>query len=116
MGTETKGKEKPAILKYLRSLLLHAVEMIDNDQCSEADAMSMISRFNAESKGFYDKTSLLNYDEAMEMLGIRNRNKFKDICRLHCIEQVKLNNMSVGFKRTEIEDLAYRLRKENGTD
>ena len=116
MGTENKGKEKPAILKYLRSLLLHAVEMIDNDQCSETDAMSMISRFNAESKGFYDKTSLLNYDEAMEMLGIRNRNKFKDICRLHCIEQVKLNNMSVGFKRTEIEDLAYHLRKENGTD
>jgi hypothetical protein len=115
---EDKGekKDKPPILKYLRSLFVHAIEMIDNDQCSEADAMSMISRFNAESKGFYDKTSLLNYDEAMEKLGIRNRNKFKDICRLHCIEQVKLNNMSVGFKRTEIEDLAYQLGKENGTD
>ena len=116
MGTETKGKEKPAILKYLRSLLLHAVEMIDNDQCSEADAMAMIGRFNAESKGFYDKTSLLNYDEAMEMLGIRNRNKFKDICRINSIEQVKLNNMSVGFKRTEIEDLAYRLKTTNGAE
>lgn len=68
---EDKGekKDKPPILKYLRSLFVHAIEMIDNDQCSEADAMSMISRFNAESKGFYDKTSLLNYDEAMEKAG-----------------------------------------------
>ena len=113
---ETKREPKSPILKYLRSLFVHAIEMIDNDECNGADALSMISRFNAESRGYYDKTSLLNYDEAMEMLGIRNRTKFKDLCRLHCIEQVKLNNMSVGFKRTEIEDLAYRLTKENGTD
>ena len=107
---------KSPIIKQLIHILKDALRRAENDECSEADAIAMIGRFNAESRGFYDKTSLLNYDEAMEMLGIRNRNKFKDICRLHCIEQVKLNNMSVGFKRTEIEDLAYRLRKENGTD
>lgn len=113
MGTT---KQKSPFLTELRRILLDGVRRIDNDQCSETDAMSMINRFNAESRGYYDKNSLLNYDEAMEMLGIRNRNKFKDTCRIHCIEQVKLNNMSVGFKRTDIEDLAYRMRKENGAD
>ena len=112
MEDRGEKKDKSPILKYLRALFVHAIEMIDNDECNDVDAMSMISRFNAESRGYYDKNSLLNYDEAMEMLGIRNRNKFKDICRLNCIEQVKLNNMSVGFKRTEIEDLAYTLKKQ----
>lgn len=109
---ENTRTEKKPILKYLRSLLTHAVEMIDNDECNEADAMSMLSRFNAESKGFYDKNSLVNYDEAMRILGIGSRNRFKDLCVLNHINQVKLNNMNVGFKRTEIEDLAQRLRKK----
>ena len=109
---ENQRTEKKPILKYIRSLLTHAVDMIDNDECNEADAMSMLSRFNAESQGFYDKASLVNYDDAMRMLKIKNRNKFKDLCKINRIEQVKLNNMCVGFKRTEIEDLVYRLNKE----
>lgn len=109
---ENTPTEKKPILKYIRSLLTHAVAMIDNDECNEADAMSMLSRFNAESHGFYDKASLVNYDEAMRILGIGSRNKFKDLCVLNHINQVKLNNMCVGFKRTEIEDLAYRLREK----
>lgn len=102
---------KSPTLIQLRAILAHAIDKIDNNQCSEADAMAMLSRFNAESDGFYDKTSLVNYDEAMEIVGIRNRNRFKELCRINCIEQVRLNNMNVGFKRTEIEDLAYRLKK-----
>jgi hypothetical protein len=107
---------KSPIIKQLIHILKDALRRAENDECSEAEVYAMLNRFNAESKGYIDKDSTMNYDEAMEMLGIRNRNKFKDICRLHCIEQVKLNNMSVGFKRTEIEDLAYQMRKENGTD
>lgn len=111
-----ESKQHKPVLKYLRSLLAHAIEMIDNDECSEADAISMVSRFNAESKGFYDEKSLVNYDEAMRILGIKTRNTFKSICNNHHIEQVKINNMSIGFKRSEIEVLARMLEKENGAE
>ena len=108
---------KSPFLRQLWNILADGMRRIENgDDCSEASAMAMVSRFNSESKGYYDNNSLVNYDEAMRMLGIKNRNKFKDTCRLHCIEQVKLNNMNVGFKRSEIEDLAHRLRKENGIE
>lgn len=86
--------------------------MIDNDECNEAQAYSMLGRFNAEQKGFYDENSFVNYDEAMRITGIKNRNKFSGLCKLNCIEQKKINNMSVGFLRSEIEDLAQRIRHE----
>ena len=90
--------------------------MIENDECNEAHAYSMLSRFNAESKGYVDDKSTVNYDEAMRTTGIKSRNQLNAICKAHGIEQVKINNQSVGFMRSEIEDLAYHLRKENGTD
>lgn len=86
--------------------------MIDNNQCSEAEAAAMLSRFNSESQGFYDADSLVNYDKAMRILGVKNRNTFKQICDKNHIEQKKLNNQSVGFLRSEIEDLRNRIRNE----
>lgn len=86
--------------------------MIDSNQCSEEEAAAMLSRFNAECQGFYDAHSLVNYDKAMRILGVKNRNKFKQLCEAHHIEQQKLNNQSVGFLRSEIEELRDRLRNE----
>ena len=73
----------------------------------------MIARFNAESKGSFDKKSFVNYDKAMRMTGIRQRNKFKELCEMHHIEMNYINNQPVGFLRTEIEDLKDKLREEN---
>ena len=72
----------------------------------------MISRFNAESKGFFDKKSFVNYDKAMRIMGIRNRNEFKAVCDANNITQRTINNQKVGFLRSEIESLAERLRNE----
>lgn len=94
----------------------HGIELIDQDKCDEAEAAAMISRFNAESRGFYDAHSFVNYDKAMKMLGVKNRNAFKTLCDTNHIEQKKMNNMPVGFLRCEIEDLATRLRNETGHD
>ena len=95
---------------------MEGIRRIDegDDSCSEAYAMGMVNRFNAESKGFYDKDSLVNYDKAMKILNVKNRNKFNDLCTRYHIEQKKLNNMPVGFLKAEIEDLAVRLSKEKG--
>ena len=86
--------------------------MIDNDECSEAEAAAMLSRFNSESQGFYDTHSLVNYDKAGKILGIKNRNKIKELCDANGIKQQRLNNQPVGFLRSEIEALQTKLRNE----
>lgn len=73
----------------------------------------MMSRFNAESKGFFDKKSFVNYDKAMRIVGIKQRNTFKEACDKHHIDMNYINNQPVGFLRTEIEGLKNKLRDEN---
>ena len=104
-------KDKP-FLKQIYTILDFGKQLIEEDKCSEEEACKMLSKFNAESKGFFDKKSFVNYDKAMRMTGIRQRNKFKEMCDKHNIEMNYVNNQPVGFLRTEIEDLAKRLREE----
>lgn len=106
-------KPKSPILQELRRILKDGIERIDNDECDESQVYGMMSRFNAESKGFFDKHSFVNYDKAMRMTGIRQRTKFKEMCNKHHIEMNYVNNQPVGFLRTEIEGLKDKLREEN---
>ena len=64
---EKNNKPKSPILQEIRRILTDGIKRIDNDECDEAKAYGMLSRFNAESKGFYDKNSFVNYDKAMRM-------------------------------------------------
>ena len=105
-------KDKP-FLKQIYTILDFGKQLIEEDKCSEEEAYKMLSKFNAESKGFFDKHSFVNYDKAMRMTGIRQRNKFKEICNEHNIEMNYVNNQPVGFLRTEIEGLVIKLRDEN---
>ena len=105
-------KPKSPILQELKRIFTDGIKRIDNNECDESQVYGMMSRFNAESKGFFDKNSFVNYDKAMRMTGIRQRNKFKETCNEHHIEMNYVNNQPVGFLRTEIEDLAKRLRED----
>lgn len=105
-------KDKP-FLKQIYTILDFGKHLIEEDKCSEEEACKMLSRFNAESKGFFDKNSFVNYDKAMRIVGIKQRNTFKDACDRHHIEQKVINNQKVGFLRTEIEGLKDKLRDEN---
>lgn len=105
---------KSPIIKQLIHILKDALRRAENDECSEAEVYAMLNRFNAESKGYIDKDSTMNYDEAMGKLGVKNRNQLKALCDLHGIKQVKIKNQPVGFKKSEIEDLAYRIKKSGG--
>lgn len=109
-------KPKSPILQEIRRILADGIKRIDNDECDESQVYGMMARFNAESKGFFDKKSFVNYDKAMRMTGIRQRNKFKEMCDKHHIEMNYVNNQKVGFLRTDIEDLKDKLREENKRD
>lgn len=107
------SKPKSPIIQELIIILKDALHRAENDKCDEKDVIRMVAKFNAESQGFFDKKSFVNYDKAMRMTGIRQRNKFKEICNEHHIEMNYVNNQPVGFLRTEIEDLKDKLREEN---
>ena len=106
-------KPKSPILQEIRRILADGIKRIDNDECDEAKAYGMMARFNAESKGFFDKKSFVNYDKAMRITGIKQRTKFKETCDIYHVEQKTINNQKVGFLRTEIEGLKDKLRDEN---
>lgn len=108
-------KPKSPILQELKRIFTDGIKRIDNNECDESQVYGMMSRFNAESKGFFDKNSFVNYDKAMRITGIKSRNNFKSVCEANNIEQRKINNQKVGFLRTEIEDLARQLRNEQKT-
>lgn len=103
--------DKP-FLQELRKLLVDGVKRIDNDECSEAHAKGMLSGFNAESNGYYNNDSFVNYDKAMRITGIKNREKLREACTDNKIEQKTINNQKVGFLRYEIEYLATLLRNK----
>ena len=87
--------------------------MIDNDECDEAKAMSMVARYNEETNGFYSKDSFVNYDKAMKIIGVKNRNEFKTICEANNVTQKTFNNQKVGFLKSDMENLAKRLKKQS---
>lgn len=102
-------KIKSPILNYARQILKDAIDRIDNDECSEDQVASMVSRLNAESKGFHDENSYVTYDEAGRILHMDNRTKLKTLLRCNGIEQQRISNMRVGFLRSEVEALSIRL-------
>ena len=104
------ARQLPPILAELRRTLLDGVRRIDNDECSEAYVAGMMSRFNAESKGYYNDESFANYDEAMRTVEVGSRNKLNELCKQHGIKQKRISNMPVGFLRAEIEYLRTILR------
>lgn len=103
-------KPKSPILQELKRIFTDGIKRIDNNECDESQVYGMMSRFNAESKGFFDKNSFVNYDKAMRITGIKSRNKFKETCNEHHIEQKVINNQKVGFLKSDIENLAKRLK------
>ena len=108
---DAPSKIKSPFLRQLWTILADGMKRIENGECDERSAIAMVGRYNAESKGYIDEHSTINYDDAMKMTGIKSRNKFKALCDANHISQVRINNMNVGFRLSEIEYLANKIRK-----
>lgn len=85
-----------------------AIDRIDNDECNEDVVASMLERTNAESKGYFQRESFVNYDEAMRLLSIGNRVTLKQYLDRNGVKMQKVNNMPVGFLKSEVEALAMK--------
>lgn len=96
------------VMQYARQVLQDAIDRIDNDECSEVAVEQFLARTNAESRGYFRKESYVNYDQAMRLLNIGNRVTLKAYLDKHGVKMNRVNNMPVGFLRSEVEALAER--------
>lgn len=97
--------------KYIISLLEDIIKDIKNNECSEEELIDSLAKFNPETKGYIKEEDYVNADKAMRILKLGyNRNKFFSLMKKHGIINHKVNNMNIGFKRKEIEELATTLK------
>lgn len=89
-------------IRYVKDIL----NRMENDECNDEQIGYILGRVNAENKGYFKQDSYVNYDEAMRMVGIGNRNKLIEMLSKHGVEMQKINNTPVGFLRSEVESVA----------
>ena len=101
-----------ATMKYAMKVLKRAYHEIKTGKCNDEDVEEMIARLNPEAHGYIRPTDYCNADEALKILGFgTNRNRLFDLTKKYGIENHRLNNMPIGFKRAEIERLKVLVDK-----
>ena len=110
METTTTITDNLSMIKQIALNLLKTIEeKIVNNECSDDDIMSAMSKLNAKASGYVKESELVTYDKAMQRLNIKNRNTFSNLCKKYHIKNVKINNMNVGFHISDIERLCLIL-------
>lgn len=110
MENKRTRKRKSPVIKYATTVIKDVLDRLKNGECDEAEVAYMISRLNAESKGYHNANSYVNGDEAARIMHMADRNRCRALLATHGICQNKINNQKVGYLRSEVEDLAYRLK------
>lgn len=111
---EEKIDKLPAVFRYIIHVLLDCIDNIINGKCDEEELVSTMSTLNNNANGRYCKDDLLNYDKAGEILGFGSTNRvgLKRLLDKNNIKEVVINNMKVGFRRSEVMALRNRLNDE----
>lgn len=108
---ETTTQTQISMIKKIALEILKIIEnKIKNNECSDDYILNVASKINAEMNGYIREDELLNYDQAMKMLGISNRNVFNKICKDNKVENIKIKNVHVGFRKNDIECLALKIK------
>lgn len=103
---ESEGKVKSPLMKEAIRYVEDILRRMKNDECNEEQVGYILGRVNAESKGYFKEDSFVNYDQAMRILNIGERNKLVKILTKHGVKMQKVGNTKVGFLATEVEAVA----------
>ena len=98
--------------EYLAACISDIVE----GRCTMRDVATMFGTLHQNAIGRYGKNDLMNYDMAGRALGFgsTNRKGLKRLLDSHNIQQVVLNNVKCGFKRSDIMALCDELGDDVG--
>lgn len=82
-------------------------ERIIDDECTDDELSETLNKLHFDTNKEYIRASdYVNADEAMRILHLGyNRNKLFQLTKKYGITNHKINNVNIGFKRKEIEDL-----------
>ena len=105
-------KDLSPIKKQLFFSLRDGMKRLLSDDCTDEEVAYMIEKTNTESKGYFSRSSFVNYDEAGRILGIGNRTSLKALLDSHGIKMQRVNNQRVGFLRREVEQLVTSRNKK----
>lgn len=113
-SAEEKIEKLPSVMRYVIHVLLDCIDNIINGNCDEDEIISTASTLNNNASGRYCKDDLLNYDKAGAILGFGSTNRIglKRLLDKHNIKEVVINNMKVGFRRSEVMALRDKLNDE----
>lgn len=112
--------EKEKEIKPIRRTMLAIIDRLKEyvlEDCDDDEIAFALERFNPQRFGYIKEDEYINYDKAMSILGLgNNRVKLNELCKKYKIQNRKFNNVPIGFKRSEIEQLAVILAEESKRD
>lgn len=112
--------EKEKEIKPIRRTMLAIIDRLKEyvlEDCDDDEIAFALERFNPQRFGYIKEDEYINYDKAMSILGLgNNRVKLNELCKKYKIQNRKFNNVPIGFKRSEIEQLGVILSEESKRD
>lgn len=110
---QKENMNKPIIKMALMMLDNIRTQLIEGG-CDETDIQDVMTKFHPSvNEKFINKDDYINADKAMSILHLgSNRAKFFELIKAYGIESHKLNNMPIGYKKSEIIAMAQDLQEE----
>lgn len=110
---QIENMNKP-IIKMALILLDNIRRQLINGECDENDIQEAMTKFHPSANDkFINKEDYINADKAMDILHLgRNRAKFFELTKEYGIESYKMNNMPIGYKKSEILMVAQDIKEE----
>lgn len=110
---QQENMSKP-IIKMALMMLDNIRQQLIDGECDEADIQDAMTKFHpSANEKFINKDDYINADKAMDILQLgRNRAKFFELTKEYGIESHKMNNMPIGYKKSEILMVAKDIQDE----
>lgn len=100
---ELTNNQTPTTREAIRILKL-VIKDIKDGRCTDEEITETLTKFHPRSnKEYFRKEDYCNADEAMKILGIRSRNQFFELMKLHGIENHKNDFKDMGFYKGDLE-------------
>lgn len=93
-------------LSLVKRAAITMIEALKNDiinKWTDDEITSAVAMFNPHLFGYVKEDDFVNYDEAMKILHMgNNRVRLLELCKMYGIENVRFNNMPIGFPKRDI--------------
>lgn len=102
-----------SIIKKAALSILDAIKDDIMNKWTDEEITSAVAKFNPNLFGYVKEDDFVNYDEALKILHMgNNRIRLTELCKIYGIENVRFNNMPIGFPKRDIIMMAKAIDEE----